>query len=273
MITPTRNRADFLPRAVHSVLTQTHSRLELVVVDDGSEDATHEYLSSVRDPRLRIISQTPQGVAAARNAGIAQSNGECIALLDSDDCWHARKLERQLAFTRSGGWQITQTEEIWVRNGRRVNPGKRHRKRSGWIFGPSLELCLVSPSCVLMTRRCFEHIGPFDTRLLACEDYDLWLRCTLFYPVGLVPFALTTRYAGHADQLSAKIIGLDLYRIISLNNLLKRPEISEEQRCLVQDQLDMKVTRYVQGCRKRGKEEEAKRILDLVTMGEKTDGG
>ncbi len=266
VIIPTYNRDSVLPRAVHSVLSQTHSHLELIVVDDGSEDQTAAFMNRVQDHRTQYVRQKQQGVAAARNAGVSMAHGEYIAFLDSDDVWDARKLEIQLAFIRSGGWDISQTEEVWIRNGRRVNPGLRHKKRSGWIFVPSLELCLVSPSCVLISRRCWEETGPFDTRLGACEDYDLWLRCALRYPVGLVPEYLVTRYAGHPDQLSGKIIGLDLYRIMSLCKLLKQSDFSPENRRWTETQLRVKGKRYVQGCLKRGKAEEAVRIRELMAQ-------
>ena len=266
VIIPTYNRASVLPRAVHSVLRQTHSHLELIVVDDGSEDQTSQLIASIRDPRLRYVHQRHQGVAQARNTGIDMAQGQYVALLDSDDAWSTRKLQAQLAFTRSGGWEISQTQEIWIRNGRRVNPGVRHAKRSGWIFIPSLELCLVSPSCVLMSRRCWEETGPFDPRLPACEDYDLWLRCSLCYPVGLIPEYLVTRYAGHPDQLSGKIIGLDLYRIMSLCKLLTAADLSPEHRRAARRQLALKGRRYVQGCLKRGKAEEAERIGEMLAQ-------
>ena len=266
VIIPTYNRDLVLPRAVYSVFSQTHSHLELIVVDDGSVDQTATFMNRVQDPRMQYVRQKQQGVAAARNTGVSMARGEYIAFLDSDDVWDARKLETQLAFTHSEGWDISQTEEIWIRNGRRVNPGLRHKKRSGWIFIPSLELCLVSPSCVLISRRCWEEIGPFDTSLVACEDYDLWLRCALRYPVGLVPEYLATRYAGHPDQLSQKIIGLDLYRIMSLCNLLNTYDLSPENRWWTESQLRVKGKRYVQGCLKRGKAEEAARIREMMAQ-------
>jgi glycosyltransferase involved in cell wall biosynthesis len=221
-------------------------------------------VAGIRDPRITVLDQSHQGVAAARNTGISAASGEYIALLDSDDTWEPDKLAAQLAFTRNGGWEITQTEEVWIRNGRRVNPGMRHRKPSGWIFVPSLELCLISPSSVLISRACWEAAGPFDSRLVACEDYDLWLRCALQYPVGLVPRKLVTRYAGHPDQLSARIIGLDLYRIMSLCTLLRTAELSPEQRVWAGYQLGLKGRRYVRGCLKRDKEQEAERIMSMT---------
>jgi glycosyltransferase involved in cell wall biosynthesis len=264
VIIPTFNRAAKLVRAVDSVLAQTHTRLELIVVDDGSSDRTGDLLRAYRDPRLRVLQQPNRGVSAARNAGIAASGGECVALLDSDDEWLERKLERQAVFLQQGRWSVVQTDEQWIRHGRRVNPGKRHRKRAGWLFAPSLEMCLVSPSCVLFTRRWWEEIGPFDPGLPACEDYDLWLRCSLRYPIGLLPERLVRKYGGHGDQLSRRMIGLDLYRIYSLVKLLRSRYPDAEQRSLAAQHLDKRAQRYIQGCLKRGKTVEAERIRDYV---------
>ena len=97
---------------------------------------------------------------------------------------------------------INQTEEIWIRNGVRVNPKTRHHKPSGMIFEQSLALCLVSPSAVMMKRSLFDAVGLFDEDLPACEDYDLWLRISWRYPVHLIETPLIIKRGGHADQLS-----------------------------------------------------------------------
>ena len=81
---------------------------------------------------------------------------------------------------------ICQTEEIWIRNGRRVNPKVKHKKPSGMIFAPSLGLCLVSPSAVMMKRELLDKKGGFNPAFPVCEDYDLWLRITLDTPVFLI---------------------------------------------------------------------------------------
>lgn len=260
VVIPTYNRAWSLPRAVDSVLKQTFRDLELIVVDDGSTDYTQNILSSYQDSRLRVIRQTNRGVAGSRNRGIEESRGDYIALLDSDDYWFNQKMKRHLEFTLDSGFSITQTEEIWIRNGRRVNPKYKHTKKAGWIFEPSLQLCLVSPSCVMFSRDCWKKIGPFDQDLMACEDYDLWLRASLDYPIGLLPERLVCKYGGHPDQLSGRILGLDLYRIYSLGKLLTKYSLTEEQRGLALKEFRKRVSYYIQGCLKRDKQEEVGRI-------------
>lgn len=265
VVIPTHDRAAFLPRAVSSVLAQEGVNLELIVVDDGSTDNTRQVLASYQDRRLRVIRQRHSGVAASRNRGIEHSRGEYIALLDSDDEWLPGKLARQLKFQVEGKWAVTQTEEVWVRHGRAVQPRNKHAKRGGWIFAPSLELCLVSPSCSMFSRAFWQELGPFDDRLLACEDYDFWLRAGLSYPVGLLPDPLVRKFGGHADQLSRKIIGLDLYRIYSLVKLRRNPGLGREHKSLVELALRQRAKRYIQGCLKRGKPEEAQRVQEIVS--------
>jgi glycosyltransferase involved in cell wall biosynthesis len=264
VIVPTHNRADVLGRAVASVLAQSLPDLELIVVDDGSTDRTAEVLAGFDDPRLTGMRQENKGVSSARNLGIAASRGRYIALLDSDDYWLQEKLERQVRFMAESGFEICQTDEIWVRDGVRVNPRFKHAKPAGWFLEKSLELCLISPSCVMFSRRLWDELGPFDERLPACEDYSLWLRVGARHPVGLVPEALTVKTGGHSDQLSRRIIGLDLYRVYAVIDLLRTMDLTAEQRTLAVASLRERVRLYAQGCIKYGKDEEALRMRELA---------
>ncbi len=264
VIIPTYNRAGFLGRAVSSVLAQSLRELELIIVDDGSSDETSEIVQSFRDKRIRCYYQENKGVSAARNFGINKALGRYTAFLDSDDYWLPKKLEHQLRFMGEGGFRVCQTSELWIRNGRRVNPMDKHQKPSGWIFEKSLELCLVSPSCVMLETDLIHQGYYFNENLMACEDYDLWLRISLKYPVGLLPEALTVRTAGHADQLSGKIIGLDLFRIYSLLDLVEKKQLSPDKKKSLEKVLLRKAGIYFRGCVKRGRHEEARRIQELL---------
>ena len=256
VVIPTYNRAWCLAEAVDSVLAQEFRDFELIVVDDGSADDTPLLLESYGDA-IRVLRRGNRGVSAARNAGIAAARGGLIAFLDSDDLWLAGKLSRQVEFfTSHPEALICQTEELWVRNGRRVNPGKRHRKRGGMIFEPSLDLCLVSPSAVMVRQGLFERVGIFDESLPACEDYDLWLRVSCRIPVHLIETALIVKRGGHADQLS-RAWGLDQFRIAALVKLLNGDILNEVQRQAVRGVLHRKCAVYAGGCRRRGRAEEA----------------
>ena len=256
VIIPTYNRSWCLSEAIDSVLSQTFQDMELIVVDDGSTDETPALLSRY-DDRLRCLRQTNRGVSVARNHGIQAANGALIAFLDSDDLWQPDKLARQVDFfDRQPDALICQTEETWIRRGVRVNPKHRHRKPSGWIFEPSLALCLVSPSAVMMRRELLEEMGGFDESLPACEDYDLWLRVSLRHPIHLIDEPLVIKRGGHEDQLSGAA-GLDRYRIQSLDKILGSEGLTPSQARAATVMLRKKCRIYAAGCRKRGKAEEA----------------
>jgi glycosyltransferase involved in cell wall biosynthesis len=263
VIIPTYNRGWIVREAIDSVLAQDFENFELIVVDDGSTDDTPRLLDGYgRD--ITVICQTNSGVSAARNRGIAAAAGSLIAFLDSDDLWLPGKLSRQVAFFETHSEAlINQTEELWVRNGVRVNPGRRHRKSSGMIFERSLALCLVSPSAVMITKSLLDTVGGFDESLPACEDYDLWLRISCRYPVYLIDTPLIVKRGGHADQLS-KAAGLDRHRIRALCKIIDDGRLSASQRREATQVLEKKCSIYAAGCRRRGRDAEAAHYEDLI---------
>lgn len=256
VIIPTHNRRDFVREAIASVLAQTYQDFELIVVDDGSTDGTAD---AVREfPSTRYIFQENRGVSVARNRGVEMSRGTLLAFLDSDDLWQPQKLAMQVAFfALHAEAQICQTEEIWLRNGVRVNPGHKHRKPSGDIFSRSLQLCLVSPSAVMMRREFFERMGGFDESLPACEDYDLWLRIAATERVPLIETPLVIKRGGHEDQLSRRFWGMDRFRVAALCKLLDADALSPEQRQQAEEVLLIKCRILAQGAWKRGRDGEA----------------
>jgi len=263
VIIPTYNRGWILQEAIDSVLDQDFSDFELIVVDDGSNDNTREILGAYRD-RITVLRQPNRGVSAARNRGINEAAGQLIAFLDSDDLWLPGKLSTQVGFFEDNADAvINQTQEIWIRNGQRVNPKKRHHKFSGMIFERSLALCLVSPSAVMIKKSLFEAVGGFDENLPACEDYDLWLRISCRYPVHLIDIALIIKRGGHDDQLS-KAAGLDKYRIQSLMKLIDNDLLTPQQYRAAVLALREKIKVYAGGCRKRGRQEEAEYFTGLA---------
>lgn len=260
VIIPTFNRAHLLPRSIDSLLSQTLSAHSVVIVDDGSTDGT-ENLVSEKYPEITYLKQDNLGVSAARNAGIAATSDEWLAFLDSDDEWMPKKLQCQMeALSAEPEMMLCHTDEIWIRNGKHVNPMKKHDKHGGWIFGKCLPLCCVSPSSVIIHRSVFDEVGLFDESLPACEDYDLWLRVTARYPVLYLNEKLIVKYGGHNDQLSQKYWGMDRYRIRALEKILGTNILNEKDRLAAEDMLAQKVRIYTEGARKRGKLDEAKEI-------------
>ena len=266
VIIPTYNRRDFVREAIASVCAQTYRDFELIVVDDGSTDGTARIVEEFRQGRadsIQYIFQTNQGVSAARNHGVFRSSGELLAFLDSDDVWQPEKLATQIAFFNAQPTaQICQTQEVWLRHGLRVNPRNKHRKSGGDIFLRSLELCLVSPSAVMMQWTLFERMGGFDEQLPACEDYDLWLRIAARLPVDLIALPLVIKRGGHADQLSHQFWGMDRFRVIALRKLLDSGVLSDEQRLATIRMLHKKCRILAQGAIKRG--QSAEPYLSLI---------
>ena len=264
VVIPTYQRAELLPRALESVRRQSRQPAEVIVVDDGSTDGTGELVR--RDfPEVGYLWRENGGVSAARNQGIRSARSEWVALLDSDDAWRPEKLERQLAaLAAEPEHRICHTDEIWIRQGRRVNPRRRHAKRGGHIFRHCLPLCAISPSAALIHRSLFDEVGLFDEELPACEDYDLWLRITARHPVLLVDEPLVEKYGGHDDQLSRAMPGLDRYRIRALVKILEAGRLEPGERERAVATLAEKCRIWADGADARGRREEARRYRVLA---------
>ncbi len=237
VIIPTYNRIDFIKVAVDSVFKQTLRDWELIVVDDASTDDTTDFLKEgSRWSHLRLDEN--KGVSFARNRGIEQARGSLICFLDSDDQWLPEKLAMQVAWMeKHPECPASYTDEIWIRNGVRVNPMNKHRKYSGQVFRNCLPLCIISPSSIMMRSEVFDEIGVFDESLPACEDYDLWLRLALRHPVHFIEEKLIVKTGGHSDQLSRKYWGMDRFRVHAMEKILKEPEISSEEKTWVLETL------------------------------------
>jgi glycosyltransferase involved in cell wall biosynthesis len=259
IIIPTYNRKKLIMRAIDSVFQQSLDCWEMVVVDDASQDATETLdVFSGNNSKLSYTRfDLHRGVSAARNMGVSKAAGQWICFLDSDDQWHRNKLKKQIAWIEThASFRICQTQEIWMRNGVRVNPPKTHQKIQGVQFKESLERCMITPSSVMMEKTMFWEAGGFNETLPVCEDYDLWLRITPDHPIGLVDEPLLTRFGGHPDQLSGSVMGLDRFRIRSILDLLAGSKLTEAQRMQALGVLVKKAFIVADGYKKRGNIEE-----------------
>ena len=263
VIIPTFNRAYCLGESIQSVLIQ--KGYELIVVNDGSTDNTDQILSHF--PAIKVIKYTGnRGVSFARNKGLEKAKGSLICFLDSDDLWEQGKLEAQVEWMRDHPeCKAVYTDEIWIRNGVRVNPMNKHKKYSGDIFRQCLPLCIVSPSSVMLRKSVLDEVGGFDETMPVCEDYDLWLRIAARYPFKFLKEKLIVKRGGHEDQLSRKFWGMDRWRVYSLEKLLRGNELKTEQREWVTEMLIEKCNILIQGFEKRGKTEEAETYKDMVS--------
>ncbi len=239
VVIPVHNRPHRVRKAAESVMRQEMTPLEVVVVDDGSDPP----IQIDRDGVVLVRSNRNQGVSWARNAGVQRTRGRWIAFLDSDDVWLPEKMALQARYlSLYPFYQVVQSEEIWYRHGRRVNPCRHHMKHEGWIWEASLERCMISPSSVLIRRELLERAGGFDQRLPACEDYDLWLRISRHHPVGLDKRPGIVKYGGHQDQLSRRYPAMDRFRLFSLCKALaseEEPEFKERLKKAALEKLEI----------------------------------
>lgn len=270
VIIPTYNRSHFLGEAIQSILDQdyftareTSNRLELLVIDDGSTDDTKEKVKSFGNP-AKYVFQKHTGVSAARNLGLGLAQGDFIAFLDSDDLWKREKISVQMSFMEVFPMaKVCYTEEVWIRRGDFVNPKKKHKKYSGWIFDKVLPLCLLSLSSAFFRKEVFDEIGKFDESLPACEDYDFGIRLAQKYPVYLISKSLIVKRGGHPDQLSQKYWGMDRFRVKALEKALLL-DLTPHQEVLVKQEIVRKSKILVSGFRKRDKHAEAQEYSAII---------
>ena len=253
VVIPTFNRLSVLTRALDSAINQTIKPHEIIVIDDGSSDQTRNWIRN-KFPEINYFYQKNMGVSTARNTGIDMAKGDWIAFLDSDDEWDKAKLELQSkAIHNNKDIPLSHTNEIWIKNGVRINQKRGHQKFGGQIFNRCLKKCIISPSTVIIRKDIFNEIGLFDTSLPVCEDYDLWLRVTARYPVLLLEKELTIKYGGHSDQLSNIDSGIEKYHIISLEKLLLKNFIDPVFKKNAKETLLQKLEIYSSGLKKRSK--------------------
>ena len=255
VVIPSYNRKEFLKRSIDSAINQTKKPFEIIVVDDGSTDGTETMIKSDYD-FVKFIKQKNKGVSAARNIGIKVSIGEWICFLDSDDEWKKDKLEKQINAMKSNpGYKFFHSNEIWIKNGLRINQKKKHKKYGGDIFDKCLDMCRISPSSVMIDKTVFDEVGNFNENLVVCEDYELWLRICDKYRVFFIDEPLIIKYGGHQGQLSYSIESIENHRIKALEYLILENLNRKNKRHAIQMLLS-KLNIYLKGLVKRRKNDE-----------------
>lgn len=197
VIVPAFNAAIFIRQTLESVLSQTYQNIEVMVVDDGSQDQTLQIVQSManNDNRLKIHQQPNKGAAAARNLAIEKSGGEYIAPIDADDLWYSRKIEKQVESMLRGGPSLGLVYTWWISIDERGLPFYSSPK---WEIEGSVQKTLIAinfignASVPMIRRTCFEEVGGYNTNWKkqggqGCEDWDLSLRIAEKYQLGFVP--------------------------------------------------------------------------------------
>jgi glycosyltransferase involved in cell wall biosynthesis len=179
VIIPAYNAERTILETIQSVRQQTFQDFELIIIDDGSKDRTLELLQTIKDDRLKIFSYENGGVAAARNRGIFNANGDYIAFLDADDLWTPDKLESQLAALQQhpeAGVAYSWTYYFMDGQERTLHPGKQLFYQGNVYAQLLVNNFLASGSNPMICRKVIESVGQFDSACTPCEDWDFYLR-------------------------------------------------------------------------------------------------
>lgn len=214
VVVPCFNAERYISATLRSVLGQGLSAIEVIVVDDGSQDASADLVQS-RFPGVTLLRQPNQGVAAARNLGIAHASGEWVAFVDADDIWLPDKLAAQWALLQSNpearmaytAWQVWQSTDpgppaqLVADLAAAAGDEARWAGASGWIYPELLLDCCVWTSTVLAQTALLRELGGFDSSLRIGEDYDLWLRASRVTPILRVPRPLAL-YRHHPSNVT-----------------------------------------------------------------------
>ncbi len=213
VVLPSRDRPVEVRRAARTVIAQTFTDWELIIVDDGSDPAADVIGLEAMDPRILVLrNETSQGVSEARNRGILEARGRWLAFLDDDDVWHPRKLAAQLAGAEELGATFVYTSSAVVEVGlasarveRALVDGEFHRRMANGNL-------VRAPSCVLVDTGAVRSVGGFDPQLSVTADWDLWLRLRDQVTAAAVDEPLTgvIEHPGSMQLVLAEKIGDEL---------------------------------------------------------------
>lgn len=229
---PVYNGERYVVDAIESALAQTYTNFEVVIVDDGSQDGSHDKIEPyLALPNIRYIRQKNRGVAAARNTAISCAAGELIGFLDQDDVWMPQKLERQVRYLAEHpdvalvhGYQtyIDQTgKEI-------TNPKDWVAPLSGDCFAELFQRNRIAVLTVLLRKSCLEGVGAFNENLSGADDYELWLRLARRFQFGFIPETLAC-YRIHDSNVSHDLFKMTVRELQSLESVLTiDPAVSSE---------------------------------------------
>lgn len=256
IIIPTYNCALYIAETIASVLDQSFKDIELIVVDDGSTDATRDIVASFSQP-VRLVTQANAGVCVARNRGISEASGKYICLMDHDDYWFPHKLDRQVhTLEQQPETGVVYSSFIlWHRDkssGQFPSPDTFDLNSysddtvpefSGWIYHQFLIDCWMLTSTAMFRAEIFDQCGLFDESLPYSEDWDLWLRISRRYPFVQLRRP-TTLYRQHAQQGNRLARDID-YRTRLLQDSVKKWGLcSQDGRCVTRHAFNKQLATY-----------------------------
>jgi glycosyltransferase involved in cell wall biosynthesis len=232
---PAHDASATIGSSLRSVLHQTHYQLDIIVVDDGSTDATAAVVEAIaeKDGRVRLLRQANAGVAAARNRGIEEAKADLIAFIDADDLWHPAKIERQLAVLNCSGDRVAviYTWSCFIDASDHLDGRSYAPSDSGDVYTALVLHNIVgNGSTALVRKRCLTECGGFDANLRArqaqgCEDLKLWLCVAENYDFAVVP-AFLVGYRQNAGSMSRRVHEMMRSYTLVINEVKARhPEI------------------------------------------------
>jgi glycosyltransferase involved in cell wall biosynthesis len=231
VVIATYNMARFLPLALRSALDQSYENMEVLVIDDGSQDDTQAAMAPFRgDHRVRYIFQQNGGQASAKNHGIRQAQGEYVAFLDADDLWTPDKLERQMPlFLRSPAVGIVYSRVACIDEAGRELRIEGYDLFRGRVSGPLLISNFIGFGTSVVRKECFDRLGSFDESIGMGIDYDLWLRFSTQYEFDYVDRPLL-RYREWPGQMSRNWRVRYLNGIAIMKNFLRNfPDVVDQR--------------------------------------------
>ena len=208
VIIPTYNREKLIERAVRSVLNQSYSNLEVIVVDDGSTDQTEAIVKGILDERVHFYKMLEnEGAGHARNEGVKLSNGEIIAFHDSDDEWRPEKLQRQMDYwLEHPEFSMVYCAYLChLADGRMKRiPAEQREELEGDLFAPLLKRNIIGAPTILVMKKKFLECGGFDISYRSLEDWEFLLRFTRENKIGYVNEILIDVHMGN-DGVSSNV--------------------------------------------------------------------
>ncbi|MCR9143350.1 MAG: glycosyltransferase family 2 protein [bacterium] len=284
VVIPVAGRPQLLSEAIRSVSGGSLKPRELIVVlnaadsvereadraaaercfQSGSEDAAAAAESPLR---CRLVECESVGPGPARNAGVALASQPWLAFLDSDDLWAPEKLRRQWRYLQQRPHlRAAHTAEVWIKDGRELTQPAQLRPHTGRFLRASFRHCLISCSSLLMRRDVFLELGGFDPDFRVCEDFELWLRYLIRYPIGLVREVLTIKRAGDWPQESRRFHSLDALRIRAILKLLRTDaeRLTIDELSHARDACETKLKILSQGARRRDRAGEVEPLIQEV---------
>lgn len=220
VIIPTYNRANTIKAAVYSVLHQTYTDLELIVVDDGSQDDTEQILAPINDKRLKYVKQSNSGACSARNHGIELSHGDYIAFHDSDDIWHPNKLEKQISVIQKTGADLVFCKYNCYKKGKEKI--KEPDSYQEGFLNPVENVFGIGTQTLLGRKELFQTIK-FDLEMPRFQEFEMLLRMVDRYKIYCMDEALVD-YRREGESISSNPV--KLYEACKLI-LLKHPQFIE----------------------------------------------